>query len=430
MSNALPVVSVLMSYALPVGRVLMSYALPVVFTLCSGEEYCGDYLVSGPQGVPDSALSASSFDDFNGLHQNPACGRLYMYEERSSSECSAPNAAAWCGKVGDTYPYIQVKFNDVKKIAGVALQRRKVPYLTNHDVSTYQVLVSADGDDWEYVSSEGVDQTFYGPTDAAEDTITHSVFSSPVLARYVRIKPMSWTKPPPYPPCLRFDVIGCAQVQDTGKRRFAYLPLPAGSIHESDMIKEEHANDLRECSIRCHRDVTCRSFSYSDTYSQCKTYNVNKYTRLESGVDEKISDKPNLYYFDMTSIDLHMIIDPETRIIYKVITQRHNKEEAMLACANFEMRLLVVNSQEKLDLLYRVKSSSLALGTSLRVNGGWYAFEGVAGWWDGGNPPRPVKKELVRWNTAIETEADCLLYNRNELRRNKCSKTQFSICEI
>ncbi|OWF45774.1 Coagulation factor VIII [Mizuhopecten yessoensis] len=230
---------------------------------------CWNYLVSGPQGVPDAAISASSYHPFSQWHHHPACGRLYMYQERSSTGCQAPNIAGWCSSTGDPDPYIQVDFSDLKKIVGVVIQKRQ-QLTTNTDILTYQVSYSVNGEDWEYVKSEAVNQTFYVPADSeGENTERHSNISPPVVARYVRIRPLTWVGTPPTPPCFRFDVIGCTHgvgtsVQVTGRRRFAYLPLPAGSISDDEGVTQEHAKDLGECGLRCHRDVTCRSFSYSN----------------------------------------------------------------------------------------------------------------------------------------------------------------------
>ncbi|XP_033739188.1 uncharacterized protein LOC117326541 [Pecten maximus] len=305
-------------------------------------------------------------------------------------------------------------------------------------------MSSTNGEDWDYVESDGVTQTFIGPMDGVENALKFGNITPSVVARFVRIRPLTWDSGPPTPPCtlvLRLDYIdvysfylfACifVTVPNIRRRRFAYLPLPVGHISDNDVITEEHAEDLRECSIRCHRDVTCRSFSYSDTYRQCKAYNVNKYTQ-ESGVNEKISDKYYLYYFDMSAVDLYMVTDPPTRVVYKVITRMYNKWEAIAACADFEMRLLVVNSVDKLELLQRVKSSSLVLEQeALRVGGGRYMVDEVKAWWDDGDPPQLLNQDLVAWNTTIDSQhGRCLSFNKKQIRRNACKTKSFAICEL
>ncbi|OWF45771.1 Hemocytin [Mizuhopecten yessoensis] len=285
---------------------LLMAAVYLVLTLCWAEMDCWNYLVSGPQGVPDAAISASSYYPLYMLHHNPACGRLYMYPERSSTGCQAPNAAGWCSLRGDPDPYIQVDFSDLKNIVGVVMQQRQ-QFRTNNDIITYQVSYSVNGEDWEYLKSEADNQTFYVPADSAEEnTERQSNISPPVVARYVRIRPLTWVDTPTGVPCLRFDVIGCTHgvgtsVQVARRRRFAYLPLPAGSISDYEVIMQGHTKDLGECSLRCHRDVTCRSFSYSNAYKDCKAYSVNKYSQLSARAGEQsISEKQYLYYFDMS----------------------------------------------------------------------------------------------------------------------------------
>ncbi|OWF45772.1 uncharacterized protein LOC110456638 [Mizuhopecten yessoensis] len=417
---------------------LVLSAVSLVLTLCWGDMDCWDFLVSGPQGVPDSAISASSYHPYNSNgHHNQACSRLYMYKERASSGCAAPNIGAWCSNAGYTIPHIQVEFADLKKIVGVVVQQRLHPNVLNNNLRTYQVLYSQNGVDWEYVQSEGVTQTFYGPADSAdENTEEHGSISPPVVARYIRIRALTWTGSAPTPPCLRFDVIGCTHVlnaTNTRSRRFAYLNLPGGSISDAEVMTQGHAKHLGECSLRCHRDVTCRSFSYSDGYKDCKTYSVNKYSQLKSGAGvQSILDKQYLYFFDMTNVGLYMTTDPTTELIYKVITRRFSKEDAMTACAGLEMRLLVVNSVDKLNLLQRVTSSSLILEYgSMRVSGGLYEVDGVTKWWDGGDPPQPLNDELVDWDTTVTNAIEeCLVYNTNALRRGSCTSELFSICEM
>ncbi|XP_069128533.1 uncharacterized protein [Argopecten irradians] len=352
-------------------------SLVAVFAVCWGDAYCSDYLVSGPRGVPDSAISASSVFAFNGIHHDPPCGRLYMAKWKSSIGCPSPHYPAWCCLHGDSEPYIQI---------------------------------------------------FSGPTDTSIDAVTHGVINPPIIAQYIRIRPLTWGQGPEAPPCLRFDVIGCSH--DSGRRHFAYHPLSTNAMIDSELIANKQVTDLRECSLQCHRDVTCHSFFYNNNRRMCKKYNVNKFIGNEPGQKKAISDRNFLYYFDMTTIDLYMTIDAQTGLVYKVITKKYTKAVAMETCAEFGMRLLVVNSLDKLDLLQRVKASSFILEKEpLRVNGGWYDVDGSTRWWDGGEPSQPILDDLVIWDTtAVTPPAFCLTYTNGEVRRNMCTSEQFSIC--
>ena len=65
----------------------------------------------------------------------------------TNSAGAVQNVGAWCAKTNDVNQYLQVRFNSVKKISGVATQGREE---YNQYVRSYQLEFSLDGYTWHY----------------------------------------------------------------------------------------------------------------------------------------------------------------------------------------------------------------------------------------------------------------------------------------
>ena len=83
--------------------VLVSLFKYIVFILKTDAHTCHEYLISGPRGVPDAQLSASSALTFsNNAHR----ARLYLEIKKY------PNGfmleGAWTANTSDKQPYIEV----------------------------------------------------------------------------------------------------------------------------------------------------------------------------------------------------------------------------------------------------------------------------------------------------------------------------------
>jgi len=63
-----------------------------------------DPLVSGPRGVQDNQLTASSMYPNNRMLHDPKYGRLFFYKP------CCPEAAAWSARHNNVHQYIQVSF--------------------------------------------------------------------------------------------------------------------------------------------------------------------------------------------------------------------------------------------------------------------------------------------------------------------------------
>ncbi|XP_021363126.1 dentin sialophosphoprotein-like [Mizuhopecten yessoensis] len=198
-------------------------------------------------------------------------------------------------------------------------------------------------------------------------------------------------------------------------------------MSDNDVIKKPRAKGLGDCSLQCHCDVTCRSFYYSNEDKGCEAYSVTVTSRVADSTTAT-STKIVKHTVPIANIDMYMTTDPTIRLIYKVSTRKYTKKDAMTACADLEMRLLVVNSVVKLSLVQSVVPSSLILEQRrLGVSGGWYEVDGMTKWWDGGDPPQPLSDKLVQWDTMESPDfLQSLFYTKQKIvrRRKKREKVQ------
>ncbi|XP_052814203.1 neuropilin-1-like [Mya arenaria] len=170
---------------------------------------CCQYLVSGPDKVPDAQLSASSVYDNrqdhdtkgarlnsilpHGLHGHRTYISIYRYAH-------------------DAFGLIYVQFNGLSHVVGVSLQGR--PFNTDpniavyeccyHRVTAYKFLYSSACQHFTTVKdTNGSDMIFAGNTD--QDTVVTAMLPKKVSALYVRINPVTWEGNI----VLRFDILGC-----------------------------------------------------------------------------------------------------------------------------------------------------------------------------------------------------------------------------
>ncbi|XP_052790143.1 inactive carboxypeptidase-like protein X2 [Mya arenaria] len=161
-----------------------------------------EYLVNGVNPVSDAQLSASSVYD-PGHAETGA---------RLNTSPSLTTVGAWCAGYNDANQYIQVQFNDVSHVTGVAIQGRPIntdpafPHVgcCLQYVTSYKVLYSSDCVNFITVKdNNGVDMVFTGNTD--QDTVVTSLLPSQVTALCARVNPISYLGHV----SLRFDILGC-----------------------------------------------------------------------------------------------------------------------------------------------------------------------------------------------------------------------------
>ncbi|XP_007942330.1 adipocyte enhancer-binding protein 1 [Orycteropus afer afer] len=109
---------------------------------------------------------------------------------------------AWCAEDDAQTQWIEVDTRRTTKITGVITQGRDSSI---HDdfVTTFFVGFSNDSQTWTMYSNGYEEMTFHGNVD--KDTPVLSEFPEPVVARFIRIYPLTWNGSL----CMRLEVLGC-----------------------------------------------------------------------------------------------------------------------------------------------------------------------------------------------------------------------------
>ena len=137
--------------------------------------------------IPDSRISASSIWDED---HNAARARLNMPKQGNKR-------GAWSARLNNLEQWLQVDFAKVVKITRVETQGR-----AQHSqwVKTYKLQFSLDGGHFE--DYEG-GKVFSGNGD--RNTIVGHTLDEPIIARFLRVRPLSWYKHI----SMRMELYGC-----------------------------------------------------------------------------------------------------------------------------------------------------------------------------------------------------------------------------
>ncbi|CAH3172634.1 unnamed protein product [Porites evermanni] len=127
--------------------------------------------------IPNHAITASSMWDRN---HAPYLGRLY-FTARGSLQ------GGWSARHNNRYQYFQVDFRRPTKITAVDTQGRQN---ANQWVTQYRLAYSWDSLTWVYYKLK--DHIKYFPGNKDRNTVKSNTLSTPIRARYVRIRPWSW----------------------------------------------------------------------------------------------------------------------------------------------------------------------------------------------------------------------------------------------
>ncbi|KAL3884669.1 hypothetical protein ACJMK2_024787, partial [Sinanodonta woodiana] len=170
---------------------------------------CNEDLVSGPNGIPDTKVSASSeFGVNDPTHDYSAPrGRLNTTEVTDAS--GVIHIGSWTAEKNDVDQWLQFELNEPSLIRGITTQGRHG--CCKQWVTKFRVLYSMDCKNWTQVGGHNVsNMIFKGNSD--EDTPESNVFDCPVIAKCIRINPQDWN----HHISLRAEIHGC--------------PLPSGQI--------------------------------------------------------------------------------------------------------------------------------------------------------------------------------------------------------
>lgn len=181
---------------------------------------CNEYLVSGPRGIPDSQLSASSQVS---LSNNAHRARLFL--EASKYPNGFYLEGGWTADSKDQQPWLQVKMNWLTIIKGITTQGRHVNADTGcclEWTTKYMIRHSNDGQTWDMIMENGQPKIFIGNTDS--DTPITNMFDCPFTARFVRVEVQGYVGNA----SLRVEFIGCpTNTDDIGQCPNGWKERPA-----------------------------------------------------------------------------------------------------------------------------------------------------------------------------------------------------------
>ncbi|XP_071958874.1 uncharacterized protein [Antedon mediterranea] len=117
------------------------------------------------------------------------------------------NESGWRPQNSDTNPWIQVQLDNwIKPVTGVITKGRQNG---NRWVTTFEVLLSMNGNDWEAILDiHGNPKVFVGNSDS--DTAVTNIFPKLALTRYVKFHQFTGND---FGISLRFEVLGCDNSQ-------------------------------------------------------------------------------------------------------------------------------------------------------------------------------------------------------------------------
>uniref|UniRef100_A0A8C4DPQ0 Adipocyte enhancer-binding protein 1 n=1 Tax=Dicentrarchus labrax TaxID=13489 RepID=A0A8C4DPQ0_DICLA len=146
--------------------------------------------------VEDDQLLASSQSHHGFAAQR---GRLNMQGSDNEDDLYG---GGWCAEAEERNHWFEVDARREVEFTGVITQGRNSEQHEDF-VSSYFVAFSNDSRDWTTLHDGYAEWLFYGNVD--RDTPVMSQFSTPVVARYIRILPQSWNGSL----CLRAEILAC-----------------------------------------------------------------------------------------------------------------------------------------------------------------------------------------------------------------------------
>uniref|UniRef100_A0A8C2UZL6 Adipocyte enhancer-binding protein 1 n=1 Tax=Chinchilla lanigera TaxID=34839 RepID=A0A8C2UZL6_CHILA len=176
---------------------------------------------------------------------------------------------AWCAEDDPHTQWIEVDTRRTTRFTGVITQGRDS---TIHDdfVTTFFVGFSNDSQTWVMYTNGYEEMTFHGNVD--KDTPVLSEFPEPVVARFIRIYPLTWNGSL----CMRLEVLGC--------------PVTIYSYYTQNEVVATDDLDFRHHSYKDMRQLMKLVNEECPTIT--RTYSLGKSSRGLKIYAMEISDNP------------------------------------------------------------------------------------------------------------------------------------------
>ncbi|XP_077381063.1 neuropilin-1a-like isoform X1 [Festucalex cinctus] len=225
-----------------------------------------DFSCSEPLGMESGEISSEQISASSQYNNNwsPERSRLNYREN------------GWTPSDDTVREWIQVDLGFLRFITAISTQGAISKETQKHYfVRSYKVDLSSNGEDWVTVKDGSKQKIFQGnhnPTDEAR-----SLLPKPTLARYIRIRPMSWEQGI----CMRFELYGC---RTSDYPCSGMLGMLSGQISDGQISASSYAN--RGWVAENARLLTGRS---GWTGQQTKQPFRNEWLQVDLGQDKMVS---------------------------------------------------------------------------------------------------------------------------------------------
>ncbi|XP_069106764.1 lactadherin-like [Argopecten irradians] len=245
---------------------LLLLATIMLLFIAKRDCHCGENLITGPYGVDDSFITASS------SYRHADCQPKYVRIGTSDG--------AWCAGSESNTEYLQIQLRALSSITGFIIRGRPSDYVQY--TKSFAVKHSLDGQQWHDVfDSDGLKKIFPANSDRTSNVTMTVTEIRPT--KFIRIYPETWNNWPAF----RFEITGCAFIPKLGwvGKMGDPVDLPA-TLH----LTTSPNNGI--CGKACHLSVSCESFMFDFKTKECHLYSVKSLNFTES-----VSDSSHKVYF-------------------------------------------------------------------------------------------------------------------------------------
>ncbi|CAL8314814.1 unnamed protein product [Gadus morhua 'NCC'] len=228
-----------------------------------GEE---DFACMGALGMesgevsPDQITASSQYND----NWSPERSRL-NYQENG-----------WTPSDDSIKEWIQVDLGFLRYVSAVGTQGAiSKETKKRYYVRSYKVDLSSNGEDWLTIKEDSKQKIFQGNLNPTDEV--RAFLPKQTLARYVRIRPMSWEQGI----CMRFEIYGC---KTSDYPCSGMLGMVSGQITDAQIVASSHAD--RGWVPENSRLLTGRS---GWTQLQTKQPFKNEWLQVDLGQDKLVS---------------------------------------------------------------------------------------------------------------------------------------------
>uniref|UniRef100_A0A6I8PG84 Adipocyte enhancer-binding protein 1 n=1 Tax=Ornithorhynchus anatinus TaxID=9258 RepID=A0A6I8PG84_ORNAN len=177
---------------------------------------------------------------------------------------------AWCAEDDSQVQWIEVDTRRNTKFTGVITQGRD-SLIHDDFITTFFVGFSNDSQNWVMYTNGYEEMTFHGNVD--KDTPVLSEFPEPVVARFIRVFPLTWNGSL----CLRLEVLGC----------------PLSAVHSYYSQNEVLATDSLDFRHHSYKDMRqLMKVVNEECPTITRTYSLGKSSRGLKLYAMEISDNP------------------------------------------------------------------------------------------------------------------------------------------